>query len=341
MRRVRFCTLGATNIPEKLPPQADALLDASIDCVKALSVDGQLLAMNPDGMCLMEIDDFATVKDQEWWALWPAEHRDTLKAAVARAGAGSVARFSADCPTAKGTPKHWDVVVSPVHNDAGETVSLLAISRDVTREVQIAGERALVVRELSHRISNLFAVVDGVIALSARTEPAAKSFAQSIRNRLRGLNRAISFIYGDKSAPAPAGGYAFHAVLEDLLAPYRGLSAESNFTIIGDDQTIGPTAVTPFALIFNELATNALKYGALAVPSGRVAISTRREGDAYTIVWSEHGAENVVAPERSGFGATLLDRTVTLQFRATLTREWRPDGLRLEMQIPLTSLRDA
>ena len=110
-----------------------SLLDGSPDCVKVLDLDGRLLQMNAPGVCLMEIDDFGLVRGQEWSALWPAEARQDIERAVAAARKGDGYSFQAFCPTAKGTPRWWDVMVSPIRGWAnGPVVRLLSVSRDVT-----------------------------------------------------------------------------------------------------------------------------------------------------------------------------------------------------------------
>lgn len=316
---------------------ASSLLDASTDCVKALSLEGALMSMNPEGQCLMEIDDFQPLAGAEWWSLWPEQHRPTLQAAVARAAAGSVARFSADCPTAKGTLKHWDVVVSPVHEPGGRLVSLLAISRDVTREVHVAGQRSLVLRELAHRVKNLFAVIDGMVNGSARAAPQHRHFADGVRERISSLGRAVSYIYGDDIG-APVQGRTFHGLIGELVQPYVVTRGGLALEIGGEDVPLSQTSITPFALMFNELATNALKYGALARPGGSVSLAAARRGDAYEIRWTERGAEGVVAPASSGFGSMLLDRTVGLQLGGTIERDWRPEGLDVTIRVPADRL---
>lgn len=314
---------------------ADELLDASIDCVKAIGLDGALLGMNPEGMCIMEIDDFAMVEGMAWSSLWPEEHRQTVEAAVSRAAQGGVARFSAFCPTAKGTPKHWDVLVSPIHDADGKLIRLLSISRDVTREVLVAGERALVSKELSHRIKNLFAVVDGVIGLSARAQPEAHGFAKALRERLVGLGRAVSYVYGERPAAAEEGcSQSIHGLLKELLVPYGASGSESRIVISGEDWPITEGAVTALALVFNELATNALKYGGLATPTGKIAVTTAVAAGGLEIVWRESGDRAVAAPGRAGFGTALLDRTIKLQFGGALERAWLDDGLQVTIRLP-------
>jgi diguanylate cyclase (GGDEF)-like protein/PAS domain S-box-containing protein len=109
-----------------------SILEASGDCIKILGVDGTLQFMNGPGACAMEIDHVDNVLGQNWPTLWPIEAQKTAKAAVEEARAGHPARFTDLCPTAKGMPKWWDVVITPMTNEAGEVTRLLAISRDIT-----------------------------------------------------------------------------------------------------------------------------------------------------------------------------------------------------------------
>ncbi len=108
------------------------LFDSSHDCVKAIDLDGRLLGMNANGICLLEIEDFSALQGTAWSSLWPAEHQAAIESAVAHAREGGVARLRADCPTAKGTMKSWEVLVTPANDERGRPTRLLAISRDVT-----------------------------------------------------------------------------------------------------------------------------------------------------------------------------------------------------------------
>jgi signal transduction histidine kinase/DNA-binding response OmpR family regulator len=117
-----------------------SVLNGSTDCIKILRPDGTLEFMNANGICLMEIDDFAPFKGKSWVSLWPAESRVLLSDAINNALRGNHSRFEALCPTAKGTPKYWEVTVSPVKGQTG-VEWLVSISRDIT-------ERALNLRSL-------------------------------------------------------------------------------------------------------------------------------------------------------------------------------------------------
>ena len=107
-------------------------LAASPDCVKLISPDGNLCFMTEQACRLLEIDGVEQVRGARWSSLWPESERQAVEQAVARAITGDVVQFSGFCPTARSTPKWWDVVVSPVFDAGGKLVYLLAISRDVT-----------------------------------------------------------------------------------------------------------------------------------------------------------------------------------------------------------------
>lgn len=108
------------------------MFESSPDCVKLLDLDGLLLDMNLNGQCAMEIDDIAHLCGQEWRAFWPAQSHIDIEAALVAARAGQVGRFNAFCPTAKGSPRWWDVTVTPIRGDSGHVDCILSVSRDIT-----------------------------------------------------------------------------------------------------------------------------------------------------------------------------------------------------------------
>jgi len=110
----------------------ESILAASVDCIKILSIDGHLELMNGPGLCAMEISNFDQIIGKEWAALWPSGGRQLVRNAVERARTGAAVRFSAPCPTAKGSPRWWDVIVSPIRDQQGRITRFLAISRDIT-----------------------------------------------------------------------------------------------------------------------------------------------------------------------------------------------------------------
>ncbi|MGE5660062.1 MAG: PAS domain S-box protein, partial [Actinomycetota bacterium] len=113
------------------------LLDSSPDCIKVLDIDGRLLYMNAGGMCIMEIDDLMPYLNQDWVCFWGEEYRPLAEQALEVARAGEVSIFRGICPTAKGTPKWWEVIVSPIRGASGQTEQVLSVSRDISDRRQV------------------------------------------------------------------------------------------------------------------------------------------------------------------------------------------------------------
>src|SRR5206468_2225193 len=98
---------------------------------------GRLLSMNAGGMRALDICDFGPLCNSLWFELWPAEAQSKVLAAVAAARNGGIGRFVGFCPTAAGTPKWWDVAVTPLLDRNGRPDRILAVSRDITERKRI------------------------------------------------------------------------------------------------------------------------------------------------------------------------------------------------------------
>ena len=126
-----------------------SLMEATSDCIKMLDLDGRLLHMNMPGLCAMEIDDFAAICGKKWEAIWPMAAKDDIERSVKAATVGKLASFQSYCPTAKGTPKWWEVTVSPVRDiQGGQVVRLLVVSRDISERKKSEASRDQLLKQL-------------------------------------------------------------------------------------------------------------------------------------------------------------------------------------------------
>ncbi|MEE3716334.1 PAS domain S-box protein [Tumidithrix elongata RA019] len=112
------------------------ILESSSDCIKLIDLEGRLQYMNVGGQCIMEIDDFSLCRNADWVSLWPESSRLDMEAAIAAAKTGQTGKFQGFCPTAKGTPKWWDVVVTSILDESGQVSQLLSVSRDISDRKQ-------------------------------------------------------------------------------------------------------------------------------------------------------------------------------------------------------------
>ena len=115
-----------------------SVLEASADSIKIIDLDGRLQLMNSPGQRAVELENFDQLRGRYWISTWPQEHRRMAKSAFEKARRGKVTRFSAYRPTSRGTPKWWDVLLSPIHDEAGRVSSVLAIARDITEQRETA-----------------------------------------------------------------------------------------------------------------------------------------------------------------------------------------------------------
>jgi len=229
---------------------------------------------------------------------------------------------------------------SPVLDEAGAPMGTLCIVHETTGHVIMAEERELVSQELSHRIKNIFAVLTGIISLSARSRPEVKDFAAELRQRIYALGEAHDFVRPHSDASqAPANQGSLGSLIGRLMQPYRQ-DGQDRVVFHGEDAPIDDGAATPLALLFHELCTNAAKYGALSAAGGRVNLTGRGAGEYYHLTWKEVGGPPVTGnAELGGFGSRLITLSIEGQLRGRLERIWEPDGLRVEIDLPVDALR--
>lgn len=123
------------------------LLESSPDCIKLLDLDGRLLYMNAGGICVMEVDDFTSYCNTEWVSFWQGDDQQAAERALELARVGEASVFRGYCPTAKGTPKWWEVIVSPILDAAGQVEQILSVSRDISDRVQLERDREQILQQ--------------------------------------------------------------------------------------------------------------------------------------------------------------------------------------------------
>lgn len=117
------------------------ILESSKDCIKVLTLNSEIVYINTGGLCLLEVDDPTLVLNACWLDFWQGENYENAKTALVAASEGSIGQFQGYLPTHKGTPKWWDIIITPVRNSAGQITQLVAVSRDITKQKQAETER--------------------------------------------------------------------------------------------------------------------------------------------------------------------------------------------------------
>ncbi|HEX8485100.1 MAG TPA: PAS domain-containing protein [Sphingomonas sp.] len=230
----------------------------------------------------------------------------------------------------------------PVRDGHGTITRWFGTCTDIHAQKLALEEREVISQELSHRIKNIFAVVAGLISFAARGRPEFASAAADLRQRITALGRAHDFVrpHSAHSRPTPRQD-SLHGLLGELFEAYQR-PGQPRIVIEGAEIAVDDRAATPIALLFHELATNATKYGALSVENGSIAVRISVEGDAATMVWTEHGGPRIAAaPVGSGFGSQLIELSAVRQLGGTVSRDWTPGGLVATITTPLSSFSRA
>ncbi|WP_312166800.1 PAS domain S-box protein [Phenylobacterium sp.] len=218
--------------------------------------------------------------------------------------------------------------VSPVRNADGMIVGASTIARDITERREAEARRELLLREMDHRIKNLFTLAGGLVTLSARQAADPAQLASMVRERLASLARAHSLTLEGRGA---VGATSLHALIATILSPYDDTGAR--VAIEGPDVTLNGGAVTALALLLHELATNAAKYGALSSETGHIKVSCAQAGERFTLIWIERGGPGGTAQVAEGFGFKLIGATVKGQLAGEISREWRQEGLVVSISV--------
>ncbi len=219
----------------------------------------------------------------------------------------------------------------------------LALLQDKQRLLEAVQQQELLAAEMSHRVKNLFAIVDSMIRFSKRSAGSVDEMATLLSGRLHALAAAHALVRRSFSAgPSPSlpESTTLSAILFAILKPYETANAD-HCAATGPEIVLGAAATTALAMFFHEFATNAAKYGALARDEGRVSISWRRQGATLVLQWRETGGPPIAAPPAQlGFGSELARNTIVRQLDGTLSVDWREDGLVADVTLPLAKLAD-
>ena len=299
------------------------LLEQSQDCVKLLDTEGKIGFMNRNGQCSLEVDDFCTVAGLYWWDLWPDAAKPVVEKAVRDAVNGQDSRFEAFCPTVKGTPRWWDVTVSPVRDNVGTIFQLVSFSRDVTQQVNDREALEIMALEMRHRLRNAFTVTGAIALVSAKYAPQHGEFARDLANRFAALAQAQTQML-EKTGKA----LALADLLDTMTAPYPTIDWSCLPALLIDDRQ-----ARVIALAIGELATNSMKYGALS-SNAAVRLDCANTDGVLCLTWLEAGVVPSAPSEKdSGSGHLLIGRMAKV-YGGSFEVDWSVDGLTASLRLP-------
>ncbi|EAQ04294.1 hypothetical protein OB2597_09129 [Pseudooceanicola batsensis HTCC2597] len=212
--------------------------------------------------------------------------------------------------------------------------TLLEVVLKITDQANIESRRSreqqeLLIAELNHRVRNILNLIRGLISQTRTDQDTVDSYISSLNGRIQSLARAH-----DQLTRQDWSAISLRELVEVEVRAFL-TGAENRVTIAGSTPFLSPAAYSSMALVFHELVTNSVKYGALSDEGGHVAIDLARTPDgALQIHWEETGGPTVRAPTRRGFGSAIVERTIPHELQGTAQVAFRVTGLVADFTIP-------
>src|SRR6185312_11096827 len=209
---------------------------------------------------------------------------------------------------------------------SGALVGIVGVSWDITAEQAADKRQELLLHELSHRVKNTLTIIQSIARQSFRSGEGLEESRRKFEGRIQTLAAAHTLLTesGWRSIPV-------RDLVDLCLQPFLGEAAAQRLALTGPEMRVGSNQAVALALALHELATNAVKYGALAAPEGRVEVEwwliEVASGARLQMRWQERGGPKVEPPRARGFGSRLLERGLAMELAGSVQMRFEPDGL--------------
>jgi PAS domain S-box-containing protein len=219
----------------------------------------------------------------------------------------------------------------------GKAERMVSIVTDVTERKAAEDHIQFLMHEISHRSKNLLTVIQSIARRTARTAGTMEEFERRFERRLQGLAASHDVLVRENWHGAPLAD-----LVRQQLVPFVEIQS-SRFELTGPDVVVTAEAAQAIGLAIHELATNAIKYGALSAPAGKVHISwmfdeSPNAAGQILLSWIEHGGPPVSPPSRKGFGYIVIGEMVERSLNGKVAVEYAGDGLKWRVAIPAANL---
>lgn len=211
----------------------------------------------------------------------------------------------------------YDYIFVPVYDQDGNVEAVAGTTRDVTARKEFEQKQELFNGELQHRVKNTLAVVR---AIAQQTFGGSAKF-NDFSGRVVSLGKGLDVLVQKSWAAAP-----LRELLETILSAHQ-FGERGRVHIDGPNFLVRPRSVVALSLAINELATNALKYGALSNETGSLAIAWTVDDDRFRMTWTESGGPEVKPPEQKGFGSRLIEQSLAQEVGGAVEVQYLPSGV--------------
>lgn len=321
--------LNTRKLAEEAERRLAAIIESSNDAIISKNLDGIITSWNQGAERLFGYRAEEVI-GKSVTILIPEERQDEEPGILARIRRGErVEHYETIRRRKDARLIEISLTVSPIRSQQGRIIGASKIARDITERKQLEEQLLLVNRELHHRVKNTLATVQAVISSTARRAQTIAEFQQSVTERITSLARTHSLLIEKGHGEA-----SIRDILDSELTPYDDGSGQ-RVRLAGPDIRLPFEIAIAFGMAVHELTTNAAKYGAFSLPSGRVEVTwsleSQTDGCRLTLIWQERGGPPVEEPKRLGFGSVLLQRGLGRQLGGEVETTFAPDGLHVRI----------
>jgi PAS domain S-box-containing protein len=297
-----------------------AIVDSSDDAIVSTNLDGSIATWNRRATRLYGYLAEEII-GQPVTILIPSDRLGEEQVILERIQRGeSVEHYETIRRRKDGSLVPISLTVSPVRSGYGKVIGASKIARDISERKQKEEQIALLSREVDHRSKNLLSIVQATVHLAHGDTPEA--LKKAVVGRIQALANVHTLLGKSRWV-----GVDIRRLITDELSPYQ-TDGKSRAEIMGLDLLLKPRSAQCVAVALHELATNAAKYGALSVQTGRVLIEWSLTSDGMlVIVWTESNGPLVKPPSSGGFGTLVIQQIVKGELKGTAQFDWRSDGL--------------
>ena len=237
-------------------------------------------------------------------------------------------------PGAPLAERYVDFVYQPIRDDSGRVASIFTQGSDVTERVRAENHQKLLINELNHRVKNTLTSIQSIVSQTLRGAQTKEEASKAITDRILALSRAHNVLTAENWDGAELG-----AMVDSAVEAFR-VDGRDAIRIQGPDLRVGPHAAMSIALALHEMATNAVKYGALSSAGGKVDIGWQLSGDTFELTWAESDGPAVIPGDRKGFGSRLLLQVLPRELQGTADIDYRPQGIVFRLSTSLEAVSD-
>jgi PAS domain S-box-containing protein len=317
---------------EDIRSQLASIIESSQDAIVSKDLTGKIISWNPGAERMFGYSAEEAV-GRSVLMLIPPDRQSEESEILRKVRSGErVEHYETVRVRKDGTQLHLSLTISPVKGPSGTIIGASKIARDITDRRRADEHRTLLINELNHRVKNTLATVQSIAVQTLRTTERSADARLLFEARLAALSRAHDVLTTENWS-----GANVRDIVRRTLEPFQ--TPHTDIVVDGPSIHLSPKQALAIAMALHELATNAVKYGALSSRNGGVTVAWRKSEmngrPSIELTWSEQNGPRVAPPSRRGFGARMIQLHLAAELGGEASLDFRPEGIVCKIASPL------